>query len=139
MNLPAVAAAPAVQEGIARAQLITGGEEEKGSAHAVRNVKLPQCFLHRMSAVMISRDGQHTERLPAEVPLVLLGGVGREIGAHLPLEACLSDIAADNRHGAAIDLDHEATEGAIGQHETKDQIGHKADVMERALVRDLHP
>ena len=87
---------------------------------------------------MIGRDCKHTKRFPAEVPFVLLCRVCGEIGAHFPLEACLPDIAADDRHGAAIDLDHEATAGAIGQHKAEDKIGHKSDVMEAALVRDLH-
>ena len=45
--------------------------------------------------------------LSSRMALMLFGGMSDEIGAHLLLEARLRGIAADDRHSAAIDLNHE--------------------------------
>jgi hypothetical protein len=39
----------------------------------------------------VGRDGEHAERLPSEMLLVLFRGMRGEIGAHFSLEAGLSE------------------------------------------------
>ena len=57
------------------------------------------------------------------MPLVLLGGMRGEIGAHLLLEARLHEIAAGDRHGAAVDLDHEVAARAVGKQRPNTRSG----------------
>ena len=54
------------------AQLGARNEKEKGSAGAVRDAKLAQRFHHRLRTMAVGRDGEHAERLPSEMLLVLL-------------------------------------------------------------------
>lgn len=66
------------------------------------------------------------------------GGVRGEIGAHLFHKAGLGEIAADDRHGAAVNLDHEEAAGAVGEGETEHEVGDKADVARRAALRKFY-
>ena len=92
------------------------------------------------SAAIVGRDGQHAKGLPAELLLVLLGGMGGEIGAHLFFEAGLPEgIRPHDRHGAAVDLDHEIATRAIGKLQTEREIRHEADVVHDAAMRERDP
>jgi hypothetical protein len=46
---------------------------------------------------------------------MLLSEVRGEVRAHLALEARLPNVAAHYRHGAAVDLNHEAAAGPVSQ------------------------
>ena len=72
-----------MREGYFPNQWIAGLEE--GSAGAVRDAKRTQHLHHRLHTVLVGRNRQHPERLPAEMLLVLFPGMRGEIGAHFPL------------------------------------------------------
>ena len=71
----AVAILPLMRKRIGSAQLVTGREEEEGSAGAVRDVKLAQRLHHRLHTVMVGRHGEHAKGFPSELPLVLFSGM----------------------------------------------------------------
>ena len=74
---------------IVRAQLVARREKEEWSAGAVRDAELAQRLHHRLHPVMVGRDREHPERLPAEMLLVLFAsrsctrgrGLSRRVGA----------------------------------------------------------
>jgi hypothetical protein len=80
-NDAAIAVLPLMQKRIACAQVAARREKEEGSAGAVRDAKLAQRLHHRLHAVMVGRHGEHAERLPAEMLLVLFPGMRGEIRA----------------------------------------------------------
>src|SRR5271166_1033706 len=57
----AVAVAPLMRQGIARAQLVARREKEEGSAGAVRDVRLAQRLHHRLHPVLVGRDGEYAK------------------------------------------------------------------------------
>ena len=61
-----------------------------------------------------------------------------EIRAHFPLEARLQRIGESDGHGAAVNLDHKGMAGAVRELESEDEIGDEADLVNDALVRELH-
>ena len=101
----------------------------------IRRTYIAQRLHHGPHAVFISRHGEYAKRFPAELPLVLLGGVGGEVAAHFSLEAGLGIIRPDDGHRAAVDLDHETTAGPVGELQTERKIRDDANVVDRTLVR----
>jgi hypothetical protein len=110
-NVSASSVAPYMHERIGCAQLVARCEEEEGSARAVGDMKFSKCLLHRMRTVLVGRDRKDTEGLPAESLIVRLRCMRTEICLHLALEARLQKVSANDRHSAAIDLDHEDYDG----------------------------
>jgi hypothetical protein len=106
-------------ERIGGEKLLAGRKEEQRFARAVSHSQLPQRVHHGLHAVLVGGDGQHAKGLPAEMALMLLGGIGGEIDAHPALEAGLQKIGSGDRHGAAVSLDHEAAAGAVRKSETE--------------------
>jgi len=86
--------------------------------------------------MMIGRHSEDPEGLPPESALVLLVGVRREVRAHLPLEAGVGDIVSRDRHGAAIDLYHEAAARAVRKLKAERKIGNEADVVRAPVMRE---
>jgi hypothetical protein len=58
--------------------------------------------------MIIGCDRKHSKRSPAKLPLMLLLCMRGEIGAHLPREARLRDVAPNHRHSTAVDFHHKA-------------------------------
>ena len=137
-NFPTVAVVPVMRKGIARAQRVARRKEKKRRADTVGDVKLVERIHHRPRAMLVGRDGEHAKSLPAEMPLMQFAGVRGQIRAHLALEACLQNIAAGYGHCATINLDHEASAGAVGIFQTERKIWDKPDLMHGSVVRDAH-
>jgi hypothetical protein len=87
----AVAVLPRLREWIVPAQSVTGGEKEQRSAVAMRDAKRAQGFHHQTSAAVVSRDGEHAECIPSELPFVLFGGVGGELRARSVKVPCVEE------------------------------------------------
>ena len=104
----------------------------------MRDAKLAQRLHHRPHPVLVGRHGEHPERLPSELPLVLFPGMRSEIRAHLALEARLQKSGAGDGHGTAVDLDHKGMTGAVRELESEDEVGDKADLVHDSLVGKLH-
>ena len=104
----------------------------------MRDAKLAQRLHHRLHAVMVGCHGEHAERLPSEMLLVLFPGMGGEIGAHFALEARLQKIGAGDGHRAAVDLDHKGMAGAVRELKSEDEVRDDADFVHFSLVRELH-
>lgn len=138
VNVTAVAVVPDTRERTGKANLVARREEEQLRPRTVRNPQVAQSLHHRPSARVVSRDGQNTESLPPEVPLVLACGMHGEIGAHLAAEAGLPDITALDWHGSAIDLHHEAAAGAILKPEAEHEIGRDTDLVYKASMPDCY-
>ena len=127
-----------MRKGIACAQLVARRKEKERRADAVWNVKLIERIHHRTRTMFVGRYGEHAKSLPAEMPLMQLAGMRGEIRAHLALEACLKKIGAGDGHRTAVDLDHEASAGAIGKLQTERKIGDEPNLMHSSVVRDAH-
>jgi hypothetical protein len=85
---------------------------------------------------LVRRNREHTERFPAELPLVLSNCEGRKVPAHLTLKARLGHIGASDRHGASVDFDHEAPARAVWKANPKHKVGHNADFLCFAFIRN---
>lgn len=96
-------------------------------------------FQHRMLSFVISCYYQHTECFPTKLFLVLRSSMCTKIHAHFPLNACLVNIGACDRHRAAINLDHEAPARAVGEFQSEYQIGNDSDLADASLVGELGP
>jgi len=101
------------------------------------HAKPTECRHHRLLASFVGRDGENAKSLPPELTFMLLSDIGGEIGAHLALKARLRQIAAYDRHGAAVDFDHKAATGAIGEHEAESKVRDNVDVVQHAVVREF--
>ena len=123
---------------ITRAQLVARREKEEGSAGAVRDTQLAQRLHPRLRTMPVDRQGEHAERLPSEMLLVLFPGMRGEIGAHFSLEARLQKIGAGDGHRATVDLDDKGMAGAVRELESEDEVRDKADLVHGSLVRELH-
>jgi hypothetical protein len=103
-----------MREQIGRAQLVARRKKEEGSAGAVRDAKLAQRLHHRLRAMPVGRDREHAKCVLPELPLVLFGGMRRQVRAHFFFEAGLSEgIRSHHRHGAAVNLDHKGRSKAL--------------------------
>ncbi len=63
---------------------------------------------------VLRRDDEHPKRLPAELTLMQKRALGCRVGEELSLEAGLHEVRAIDRHGAAVALDEEGAEAAVG-------------------------
>src|SRR5436309_2901383 len=88
--------------------------------------------------MLVSRNREDPKRFPTEMLLVKFSSMRSEVSAHLALEARLPEIAAADRHGAAIDLHHKASPRTVRECQTKNKIGKKTDFAQHSIVRHLH-
>jgi hypothetical protein len=127
-----VAVAPTMGERIDGAEITTRRKIEQLCTRIARNVEPTQHIHHRPLAEIVGGDREHAERPPAEMMLMHSRGVRSEIG--LAREARLPDVGADDRHCAAVDLDHEIVSCTAREVDCEHEIWHDADHMNGTAV-----
>ena len=77
------------------------------------------------------------KRLPAELTLMQIGALGCGVGKEFSLQAGLLEVGAINRHGAAIALDEECAEPAVGIEDRKWVVRSDAKLDRGVVVVDF--
>jgi hypothetical protein len=128
--------APGVPDRIAMTQILAQSQEEQLGAWALCNMHLSERSNDGSRAIAIGSYYKHAEGFPAELSLVLPGGICVKICSHLSLKAGLPNVRTDDRHRPAIDFNEEATARAIPIAQAEDKVWDDSNFEDRAVVGD---